>query len=64
VLAARLGNAAADLVAAGTAGVMVAALGDGTATVPLEDVAGKLRTVPLDHPLVETARNVGTCLGD
>ncbi len=64
VLAARLGNAAADLVAAEVSGVMVAALGDGTATVPLEDVAGKLRTVPLDHPLVETARNVGTCLGD
>lgn len=64
VLAARLGNAGADLVASGVFGVMVAALGDGTATVPLEDVAGQLRTVPLDHPLVATARNVGTCLGD
>jgi 6-phosphofructokinase 1 len=64
VLAARLGNAGADLVASGQFGVMVAALGDGTATVPLEDVAGRLRTVPLDHPLVATARNVGTCLGD
>jgi 6-phosphofructokinase 1 len=64
VLAARLGNAGADLVAAGVFGVMVAALGDGTVTVPLEDVAGKLRTVRLDHPLVAAARNVGTCLGD
>ena len=64
VLAARLGNAGADLVQAGVFGVMVAALGDGTVTVPLEDVAGKLRTVPLDHPLVAAARNVGTCLGD
>jgi 6-phosphofructokinase 1 len=64
VLAARLGNAGADLVEAGVFGVMVAALGDGTVTVPLEDVAGKLRTVRLDHPLVAAARNVGTCLGD
>ena len=44
--------------------MMVAALGDGTVTVPLDDVAGKLRTVRLDHPLVAAARNVGTCLGD
>jgi hypothetical protein len=27
-------------------------------------VGGQLKTVPLDHPLVATARNVGTCLGD
>ena len=64
VLAARLGNAGADLVAEGTFGVMVASKGEGTRTVPLEDVAGKLKLVPLEHPLVATARNVGTCLGD
>jgi 6-phosphofructokinase 1 len=64
VLAARLGNAGADLVAEGTFGVMVAAEGEGTRTVPLELVGGKLKTVPLDHSLVATARNVGTCLGD
>jgi len=32
--------------------------------VPLEKVAGKLRTVLLDHPWVASARRVGTCLGD
>jgi 6-phosphofructokinase 1 len=64
VLAARLGNAGADLVAGGTFGVMVAAEGEGTRTVPLELVGGRLKTVPLDHSLVATARNVGTCLGD
>ncbi len=64
VLAARLGNAGADLVAEGTFGVMVASEGDRTRTVPLEHVAGQLKLVPLDHPLVATARNVGTCLGD
>ena len=64
VLAARLGNAGADLVAGGTFGVMVASEGEGTRTVPLELVGGRLKTVPLDHSLVATARNVGTCLGD
>jgi 6-phosphofructokinase len=64
VLAARLGNAGADLVAAGEFGVMVASDGEGTRPVPLELVAGRLKTVPPDHPLVATARHVGTALGD
>ena len=43
---------------------MVGSDGDGTRPVPLEEVGGQLKTVPLGHPLVQTARNVGTCLGD
>jgi ATP-dependent phosphofructokinase / diphosphate-dependent phosphofructokinase len=64
LLATRLGTACADLIRKGVFGVMVAARGDGTEPVPLEKVAGKLKTVPLDHPWVESARHVGTCLGD
>jgi 6-phosphofructokinase 1 len=64
LLATRLGSAAADLVAAGTYGVMVAARGDGTEPVPLEVVAGRRNSVPPDHPWVLAARHVGTCLGD
>ena len=64
LLAARLGNAGAALVAEGSYGVMVAASGDDTRPVPLERVAGRRKTVPLDHPLIATARHVGTCLGD
>jgi 6-phosphofructokinase 1 len=64
LLATRLGTACADLIQEGVFGVMVAARGDGTEPVPLEKVAGKLKTVPLDHPWVESARRVGTCLGD
>jgi hypothetical protein len=30
----------------------------------LEKVAGKRRIVPPDHSWIETARHVGTCLGD
>ena len=64
LLATRLGSAAADLVARGKFGIMVASRGDGTAPVPLEEVAGKRRTVPPDHPWLESARHMGVCLGD
>ena len=64
LLATRLGSAGADLVNAGASGVMVAARGDGTEPVPLENVAGRRKLVPPDHPWVAAARQVGTCLGD
>jgi len=64
LLATRLGGACADLINEGVFGVMVAARGDGTEPVPLEKVAGKRKIVPPNHPWVETARHVGTCLGD
>ncbi len=63
ILATRLGSACADLINQRTHGVMVAARGDGTEAVPLEQVAGKLKLVPEGHPWVESARRVGTCLG-
>jgi len=64
LLATRLGTACADLIEEGVHGVMVAARGNGAEPVPLEKVAGKLKTVSLDHPWIESARRVGTCLGD
>lgn len=64
LLATRLGTACADLVDKGQYGVMVAARKEGTKPVPLDDVAGNLRSVPLDHPWVAAARGVGTCMGD
>jgi ATP-dependent phosphofructokinase / diphosphate-dependent phosphofructokinase len=64
VLATRLGSACADLINEEHYGVMVAARGDGTEPVPLEKVAGKRKIVPPNHSWVETARRVGTCLGD
>ena len=64
ILATRLGTACADLIHDGVFGVMVAARGEGTEPVPLEKVAGKRKTVPLDHPWIESARRVGTCFGD
>ena len=63
LLATRLGATAADLVAAGDFGVLVAARGEGTEAVPLSEVAGKVKLVPPDHEWVATARKVGTGLG-
>lgn len=64
ILATRLGTACADLLAEGVYGVMVAARGDATCPVKLEEVAGKVKTVSPDHPLILSARRVGTSFGD
>lgn len=64
LLATRLGSAGAALVDKGEFGYMVASRGEGTEPVPLEEVAGKLKLVPLDHSWVTAARQVGTALGD
>lgn len=64
LLATRLGTACAEAMAAKKFGVMIAARGENAKRVPLEKVAGKRKTVPLDHPWIESARKVGTCLGD
>ncbi|MDH4119318.1 MAG: ATP-dependent 6-phosphofructokinase [Acidimicrobiia bacterium] len=64
VLATQLGTAAADSIAQDQVGVMIA-MRDGAATpVPLEEVAGRRKSVPLDHPWIESARRLGVCLGD
>ena len=64
ILATRLGTAAADLIAKKKYGVMVAARGESTAPVKLEDVGSKVKTVPADHPWILSARRVGTNIGD
>lgn len=64
LLATRLGTAAAELIRQEQYGVMVAARGDECIPVALEEVAGKAKTVPPQHPWVESARGVGTSFGD
>ena len=63
LLATRLGTACAEMLNAGNHGIMVAAHGDGAKPVPLDKVAGKTKLVPPDHPWIQSARRVGTCLG-
>jgi ATP-dependent phosphofructokinase / diphosphate-dependent phosphofructokinase len=64
LLATRLGTMCVELIEEKAFGVMVAARGDGVKPVPIAEVAGKLKTVPSDHPWIDSARRVGTCLGD
>lgn len=64
VLATRLGTSAVDYIANGVFGVLVAARGEGCEAVPLKDIVGQRKTVPLDHAWIKTAREVGLCLGD
>lgn len=64
VLATQLGTKAADLIAEGQFGAMVGFRHGGADCVPLEEVAGKEKKIPLDHPWIKSARHVGTMLGD
>ncbi|MBL8328301.1 MAG: ATP-dependent 6-phosphofructokinase [Rubrivivax sp.] len=64
VLATRFGHAAAWMALAGQHGQMVALQSDACVSVALAEVAGRTRTVPLDHPLLAAARGLGVCLGD
>lgn len=64
LLATRLGAACARYIHEGVFGVMVAARGDSTEAVPLEQVVGKRKIVPLDHPWIQSARGLGISLGD
>ena len=63
LLATRLGTKCVELINDKVFGVMVAARGDGAKAVPIAEVAGNLKTVPLNHSWIETARRVGTNLG-
>lgn len=64
LLATRLGTTCAELIERGVFGVMVAARGERAEPVPLEEVVGKVKLVPPDHPWIKTARDIGVCLGD
>ncbi len=64
VLATQLGTKAAQMLAEGDFGKMVALQNGVPVGVPLADIAGKIKKVPLDHPLLLAAHQVGTCFGD
>ena len=63
VLATRFGYHAAQLVRGGRFGRMVALQGDVCLSVSLDEVAGRSRRVPLEHPLLQAARGIGIGLG-
>ncbi len=64
ILSTRLGAACAEMVNNNTFGIMVASQNEQAVAVPLEQVAGYNKLIPHNHSWVETARRVGTNLGD
>jgi len=64
VLATRFGGKAVEMLKAGETDRMVAFKPPSIGSVPLEEVVGKTRTVPLDFDVVRTARAIGVSFGD
>jgi 6-phosphofructokinase 1 len=64
LLATQLGTMCAEMIHKGKFGVMIAMQSGHTAAVPLENVAGKTKKIPLDHPWILGAKRVGTVFGD
>ncbi len=64
ILATKLDTKAVDLIAQGQSGVMVAERGAYAVPVPLEEIAGNRCIIPDDHPILESLRSLGICLGD
>jgi 6-phosphofructokinase len=63
VLATRYGTSAADMIASRDFGEMVALRNNEIVSVPLAEVAGKLKLVDPDDPRVIQAQNPGTSYG-
>ena len=63
-LSTMMGAKAAELLGEGTYNVMVAYRNGRCVPVPLQDVVGRRKLVPVDHHLIHCARQVGTCFGD
>jgi 6-phosphofructokinase 1 len=64
LLALRFGAAAVKLVRDGRFGCMVALDPPDVLAVPLREAIASIKTVPVDGDIVQTARALGTCMGD
>lgn len=64
ILGSRFGTDALDLALKGEFGNMVALKGETISYVPLQEVSGRQRLVPLDSSVLVSARSVGTSFGD
>jgi 6-phosphofructokinase 1 len=64
VLATRLGAYAAKLISEDHYGMAVAINCNKVHAIPLEEIAGLLKTVPTDHDLIQTGKLIGINFGD
>lgn len=63
ILATRIGGHATELVANRQYGRMVAVINGQISSLPLEEVAKKLKPVPEDHDLIIQGKRMGVCFG-
>jgi len=64
ILATSFGFTAMELLVSGVKNRLVVLKDGKLSSVPLSQVAGKIKTVPKNHPLIKAARAVNTCFGD
>ena len=64
VLATQFGVAAADLIINKQYGRMVAIQSGNICSIPLEEAASRTKFLPVDHPLIKVARDIGISFGD
>ena len=64
LLALRFGGAAVRAIADRAFGIMVGLNGADITRVPLDQVVGRSKNVPLDTDIIATARELGISLGD
>ena len=60
----RFGAAAVRALDEGLSGIMVSLAFPNVDYIALEEVAGRMKAVPMDSDTVQTARDLGICLGD
>jgi phosphofructokinase-like protein len=64
VLSTLLGNEAVNMIQDSSFGYMVGIKGGSIARIPLKKVAGGPRTIPMEYPLLNASRAIGTCFGN
>ena len=64
VLATQFGAAAANLIINKDYGKMVAIQNGKITSIPLDEAASKTKFLPVDHPMIQVARDIGICMGD
>ena len=64
VLATQFGAAAAELIINKQYGRMVAIQSGNICSIPLEEAASRTKFLPVDHPLIKVARDIGISFGD
>jgi 6-phosphofructokinase 1 len=64
VLATQFGTAAAELIVNKQYGRMVAIQSGKICSIPLDEAASRTKFLPVDHPMIQVARDLGICMGD